>query len=351
MDLRSDLWVGKTILVTGHTGFKGSWLCFLLEKLGAKVIGLSLEAKGPQSLYRDGNVSSLLEAEYIGDIRDSQFVAQVFESHDVDYVFHLAAQALVRDSIRNPLNSITTNVIGTSNVLLSALNAKSVVGITLVTTDKVYRNNEWVWPYRESDPLGGSDPYSASKAASELITHAIQISNNPRKIPVTTARAGNVIGGGDWGEERLVPDLVNAVKNSKELQIRNPMALRPWQYILDCLTGYLLIGQAHLGNSIIVPDSLNFGPKSSLSVLELVHLFNSHLESKCQISLIESEYVEHGRLALDSHLSEAHLGWIPRYSIEESVERTAFWYRRFLAGADATILVKDEIELFYGGKL
>ena len=351
MDLRSDLWIGKTVLVTGHTGFKGSWLCFLLEKLGAKVIGLSLEAKGPHSLYLDANVSSLLESEYIGDIRDTQYVDQIFENHNVEYVYHLAAQALVRDSIRNPLTSISTNVIGTSNVLLSALKSKSVIGITLVTTDKVYSNHEWVWPYRESDQLGGSDPYSASKAASELIAHAIHVSNNPRKIPVTTARAGNVIGGGDWGEERLVPDLVNAIKNSKELQIRNPTALRPWQYILDCLTGYLLIGQAHLGKATDVPTSLNFGPRYSLGVLELIRLFSSHFESNCQINLVDAEYLEHGRLVLDSHLSESYLGWTPRYSIEESVERTAFWYRGFLAGIDASILVNDEIDIFYKGML
>jgi CDP-glucose 4,6-dehydratase len=351
MDLKSELWSEKTVLVTGHTGFKGSWLSVLLGRLGAKVVGMSLEAQGPNSLYKDGNLASFMEAEYMGDIRDEKLVSKVFEEHQIDYVFHLAAQALVRDSIRNPLESVTTNVVGTTNVLLSALKANSVIGITLVTTDKVYRNHDWVWPYRESDQLGGNEPYSASKAASELIVHAICISNNPRKVPVTTARAGNVIGGGDWGKERLVPDLVRASAQSKILQIRNPLALRPWQYVLDCLTGYLLLGQAHLESRVDVPRSLNFGPSSSMSVKELINMFNSHLEIKYEMDISGEGIKEHGRLALDSHLSEEYLGWATQYSIEESVARTAFWYRSFLAGVDVPKLMIDEIDLFFRGKI
>jgi CDP-glucose 4,6-dehydratase len=351
MDLKSELWSEKSVLITGHTGFKGSWLSVLLARLGAKVVGMSLEAQPPNSMYKDGNLASFMESEYMGDIRDEKFVSKVFEEHQIDYVFHLAAQALVRDSIRNPLESVTTNVVGTSNVLLSALKANSVMGITLVTTDKVYKNHEWVWPYRESDQLGGNEPYSASKAASELIVHAICSSNNPRMVPVTTARAGNVIGGGDWGEERLVPDLVRAIADSKVLQIRNPLALRPWQYVLDCLTGYLLLGQAHLERRVDVPRSLNFGPKSSMSVKELIDLFNSHLEIKCELNVSGDGFREHGRLALDSHLAEEYLGWVPRYSIEESVARTASWYRNFLAGADVPKLMSDEIDMYFGGRI
>jgi CDP-glucose 4,6-dehydratase len=346
MGLKPELWNNKTVLITGHTGFKGSWLTALLTRLGAKVVGLSLEATGMNSLYKDGNVATMLSSEHIGDVRDFSFVSNVFEDHQIDYVFHLAAQALVRDSVRNPLESITTNVVGTSNVLLSALQSKTVIGITLVTTDKVYKNHEWLWPYRESDQLGGSDPYSASKAASELIIHAIDVSNNPRNVPIATARAGNVIGGGDWGQERLVPDLVRAIAESKVLQIRNPLASRPWQHILDCLTGYLLLGQAHLERRKDVPKSLNFGPKISMNVLNLVDLFNSHLDVKCEVNISKSQLREHGRLALDSHLSEEYLGWLPLYSIEESVARTALWYRNFLSGIDSKTLIEDEIDAY-----
>ena len=211
MDLNSEIWKDKRVLVTGHTGFKGSWLALLLSDLGAKVIGLGLPALGPKSLYGDAKVSSLLVSEYISDIRDSRSVAEIFEREKIDYVFHLAAQALVRNSVKEPLETITTNVSGTANILLHGMNSKSTQGMLIVTTDKVYKNNDWVWPYRESDQLGGYDPYSASKAASELIVRGLIKSNNPRNIPVSTARAGNVIGGGDWSEDRLIPDIVRTI--------------------------------------------------------------------------------------------------------------------------------------------
>jgi CDP-glucose 4,6-dehydratase len=342
MGLKKGLWQDKTVLITGHTGFKGSWLTLMLSELGANVIGLALPPTKPQSLYVDAKISSLLEREYIQDIRNLPGINKVFESERIDYVIHLAAQALVRNSVRDPLESITTNVTGTANVLMAALNSKTVLGITVVTTDKVYKNRDWEWPYRESDTLGGNDSYSASKAACELIVHALATSNNPREIPVTTVRAGNVIGGGDWGEERLVPDLIRSIMSSSVLTIRNANATRPWQYVLDCLYGYLLVAQAHLEQQLHLPNSFNFGPKESLTVAELVRLLEESLNRQVPCEILESNIEEHGRLALDSHSAESLLGWKPSLTPRQSIVQTADWYSKFLAGSDAQELMRDE---------
>lgn len=350
MDLRPKLWEGKRVLITGHTGFKGSWLTLLLSDLGAQVVGLALPAVDPRSLYKDAKVSDLLDGEYIQDIRDFEHLTEVFEKENIDYVFHLAAQALVRNAVRDPLRSITTNVTGTANVLLASFSSKTVIGITAVTTDKVYDNLGWVWPYRESDTLGGKDPYSASKAASELIISALASSNNPRKIPVTTVRAGNVIGGGDWGEERLVPDLVRAIMSSTTLRIRNAQATRPWQYVLDCLYGYILVGQSHLEMKSGIPEAVNFGPKASLSVSELINLFENAIGKSAPFEFLESDIHEHGLLALDSHLAENYYGWIPTFTPDQSVIQTADWYRKYIGGRDAQELMRDDIAKYRGGR-
>lgn len=350
MGLKPELWVGKKVLITGHTGFKGSWLTLMLSELGAKVVGVALPPIEPQSLYVDAKISSLLEREFIQDIRNETDINKVFENERIDYVFHLAAQALVRNSVREPLESITTNITGTANVVLAALNSKAVSGITVVTTDKVYENLDWVWPYRESDRLGGNDSYSASKAASELIVNALAISNNPRKIPVTTVRAGNVIGGGDWGEERLVPDLIRSIMSSAVLTIRNANATRPWQYVLDCLYGYLLVAQAHLEKQVNLPNAFNFGPKESLTVAELVRVFEKSLNRQVPCEILVSEIHEHGRLALDSHRAESLLGWKPSLTPEQSIVQTADWYSKFIAGADAQQLMRDETAKYRGSE-
>jgi CDP-glucose 4,6-dehydratase len=346
--LKQKLWQDKNVLITGHTGFKGSWLTLMLSELGAKVVGLALPPTEPQSLYVDAKISSLLEREYIQDIRNLPEINKVFESERIDYVIHLAAQALVRNSVRDPLESITTNITGTANVVMAALNSKTVMGITVVTTDKVYKNLDWAWPYRESDTLGGNDSYSASKAASELIVNALATSNNPREIPVTTVRAGNVIGGGDWGEERLVPDLIRSIMSSSVLTIRNANATRPWQYVLDCLYGYLLVAQAHLEQQPHLPNAFNFGPKESLTVAELVRLFEESLNRQVPFEILESNIQEHGRLALDSHRAESLLGWKPSLTPRQSITQTADWYTKFLAGSDAQELMRDETKKHRG---
>ena len=346
MDLNPNLWHGKRVLLTGHTGFKGSWLTLLLRDLGAEVVGLSLAPISPQSLYTDARIGSAVSSEFLQDIRDGAAVERAISASRIDYVFHLAAQAYVRRSVKNPVESFTTNILGTANVIISALGSSSVLGVTVVTTDKVYENFGGRKPFIELDKLGGLDPYSASKAATELVVASISSSNNPHNIPVTTVRAGNVIAGGDWGEERLVPDIVNALHNNTPLSIRNPNATRPWQHVLDCLFGYLLVAQSHIEKKIDVPKSFNFGPKESLSVIELVRLFEVAFGKKLKHDTVHSSIPETEWLALDSALANGYLGWKTSLTPVESVIQTAQWYTKFRNGTDARELMFQDISKF-----
>jgi CDP-glucose 4,6-dehydratase len=350
LGLNPDLWNGKRVLVSGHTGFKGSWLTLLLRDLGAEVVGLSLPPESPQSLFIDARISDDVSTSFFQDIRNEFAVANVLRESHIDYVFHLAAQAYVRRSVLNPIDSITTNIIGTANVLISSLASESVSGVTVVTTDKVYENILRKEPFEESDKLGGIDPYSASKAASEIIVNSINISNNPLDIPVTTVRAGNVIGGGDWGQERLVPDLVRALYSNTSLSIRNPKSTRPWQHVLDCLYGYLLVGQSHLESHGNTPRAINFGPRDSLSVLELVNLFEAAFEKKVEHAYLKSSIPESEWLELNSELAHSSLGWQSSFSQTGAVNQTAQWYSDFASGRDAKELMLEEIANFKFGK-
>ena len=350
MGINPTLWSGKRVLVTGHTGFKGSWLTLLLKDLGAEVIGISLPPDGQQSLYVDANISAEVSTEFFQDIRDEVATRNAVTATSADYVFHLAAQAFVRRSVRNPLESFTTNVCGTANVLMSSLTSKNLLGATIVTTDKVYENLGTKRPFKESDKLGGQDPYSASKAAAELVVSAITKSNNPHRIPVTTVRAGNVIGGGDWGEERLVPDLIRTLNSNSSLFLRNPNATRPWQHVLDCLYGYLLVGESHLVNKQKTPKALNFGPRDSLSVMEVVHLFEIAFQKKVTQELLKSSIPESEWLELDSELAHSYLGWQASISQIDAVRQTARWYSDFASGQDARELMAEELRRFKIGK-
>lgn len=343
MGLTPTLWSGKRVLVTGHTGFKGSWLTLLLKDLGAEVIGISLPPQGPRSLYTDAKIGEEVCLEFFQDVRDETAINRAIEISKVDYVFHLAAQAYVRRSVRNPHESITTNVVGTANVLTSSLHFESTLGVTNVTTDKVYENRGANLPFKETDKLGGQDPYSASKAAAELIASAISSSNNPHNIPVTSVRAGNVIGGGDWGEERLVPDLVRTLDLNSILSIRNPSATRPWQYVLDCLFGYLLVAQSHMEKTVNVPKSVNFGPDNSLSVMDLVALFEEAFEKKLAKEFSKSPITESSWLSLDSNLARQFFHWQTSLTASQAVKQTAEWYSRFIDGANAKELMYEEI--------
>lgn len=344
------MWRGKRVLVTGHTGFKGSWLTLLLKDLGAEVVGLSLPPASPQSLFVDARISDQVSANFFVDIRDESKIESVIRSSTIDYVFHFAAQAYVRRSVMNPIESITTNIVGTANVLLSSLSSQSVLGVIVATTDKVYENIHRKEPFVEADKLGGVDPYSASKAATEIIVNSINISNNPSKIPITTVRAGNVIGGGDWGRDRLVPDLVRALFSNNLISIRNPKATRPWQHVLDCLYGYLLLSQAHLEGRKDFPTAVNFGPDASLAVTELVSLFEKAFKKNALREYSKSSFPESQKLELNSKLANSLLGWKPSISQTEAVRQTAEWYSKFASGRDAQELMWEEIANFKVGK-
>lgn len=347
MDINPELWRNKRVLVTGHTGFKGSWLVYWLKELGAEVIGLSLPAPDTRAtLYNDAKIGTLLASEYFVDIRDETNVAKVIQEIRPSYTFHLAAQALVRRSLKYPSESITTNIIGTTNVLIASLLQDSIKGVTVATTDKVYQNLGHHAPFQEIDRLGGRDPYSASKAATELVVASLASACNPRNIPVTTVRAGNVIGGGDWGEDRLVPDLVTALDTNQTLKIRNPTATRPWQFILDCLKGYLLVGQCHLESKLTIPNSINLGSPHSLEVRKMISLFEIAFGKKVQFKVEESEFDEAKHLELNSKLAHRYLGWSTSFSSADAVIKTANWYLKFLNGSDARELMSVELSNF-----
>ena len=272
MGIIQNLWDGKRVIVTGHTGFKGSWLTLILHKLGAQICGISLPAIQPRSLYVDASIFELLTQEFIQDIRDLEKLAVIINQIKPDYIFHLAGQAIVSESVLDPIGTISTNVIGTRNLLFEALKHANLLGITVATTDKVYENEENGKSFKENDKLGGAEPYSASKAATELLTRALATSNNPHQIPVTTVRAGNVIGGGDWALDRLVPDIVRAVEFKQILEIRNKNSTRPFQHVLDCLCGYLLVAQAHISpTNKKTYDSYNFGSDKCMAVSEIIN--------------------------------------------------------------------------------
>ena len=343
MDLDPSIWKGQRVLITGHTGFKGSWLSLILKEFGAHVVGYSLPPKTSPSLYQLANIQSDLEREIFGDVTSYSELHDFFSSCNLDYVFHLAAQPLVRQSVLNPLETINTNVMGTANTLRIALQSRRLKGVTIATTDKVYRNIGDDSAFRENDSLGGRDPYSASKAAAELIVAAFDSTLNPLDIPLTTVRAGNVIGGGDWGSERLIPDLIKAINSDQILYVRNPESTRPWQYILDCLRGYLLVAQNHLTNEIPNPKSVNFGPAESLSVSRVLKLFQDVFEKQIEIKVEASSIIEHQYLRLNSQFALMQYGWEPALSVEESIYRTARWYSDFDRGSDPRTLMLKEI--------
>jgi CDP-glucose 4,6-dehydratase len=346
VDINPEIWRNKRILVTGHTGFKGSWLVFWLRELGAEVIGLSLPApESRPSLYIDAEIENLVSFEYFLDIRDEIGVKKAIQDSKPDYVFHLAAQAFVPRSLEYPSESITTNIVGTANILLASLSLDSVQGVTIATTDKVYQNIGNHEPFKETDMLGSKDPYSASKAAAELVVASLATTCNPHKIPVTTVRAGNVIGGGDWGQDRLVPDLVTALKSGQTLVVRNPNATRPWQYILDCLKGYLLIAQSHLEDNN-TPTSINFGPTNSLAVTKLISIFEVAFGKKVKYEVGETNLNEANQLELNSQLALEYLGWQTSFSLVDAISETATWYSKFLGGANALELMSKDISKF-----
>lgn len=321
-------YAGTRVLLTGHTGFKGSWLAAWLDSLAARVTGLSL---APAAELNHWDLLAHGATDLRGDVRDSKAIADAMATAQPEIVFHLAAQTLVRESYGDPLASWSTNVMGTANVLEACRQTPSVRAVVIVTTDKVYANREWHWGYREADTLGGHDPYSASKAACEILVESYRKSfwNSGKPVLVASARAGNVIGGGDWALDRLVPDLVRAVYDQRALEIRSPAATRPWQHVLDCLSGYLMLGQQLLSGNSAFADSWNFGPaaQDNRSVAELLGMLTRHWPELAWNARPSTGPHEAGLLLLDCAKARQALGWRPALQLEDALAMTAHWYR------------------------
>jgi CDP-glucose 4,6-dehydratase len=331
MTLFADIYRGKRVLITGHTGFKGSWLALWLSELSADVTGIALP---PEMQPNHWDLLGLGINEHRLDIREPEALRRVFAAIKPDIVFHLAAQPLVRRSYREPLSTWSTNVMGTANVLEACRQTPSVRAIVSVTTDKCYENREWPWGYRENDTLGGHDPYSASKAGSELVAasyrNAFFYTDNAPLL--ATARAGNVIGGGDWSEDRLIPDLVRALAQNQSIEIRSPFATRPWQHVLESLSGYLLLGQRLLQGDKTCAEAWNFGPdlEGNRTVSELLGKLNAHWSSLNWQATNQPQPHEATLLYLDSAKARSKIHWQSIWKFDAALEKTALWYRSWM---------------------
>jgi len=345
-----EFWNGKHVLLTGHTGFKGAWLTLWLHSLGAHVTGISLPPATTPSLFRLNRIESLCESHYC-DIREAKSLDDLIKSSRAEVLIHLAAQSLVRTSYRHPLETFATNVMGTAHVLDALRDLPTMRVAIVVTTDKVYANREWHWPYREDDELGGHDPYSASKAASEAVIASYRDSFlSSQGVAVASARAGNVIGGGDWSEDRLIPDAVRAWQHKKVLDIRRPNAVRPWQHVLEPLAGYLALAQK-LWDQPALAGAYNFGPTTdeAATVREVVELARSaYAGSMVEYTNGTEGDHEAGRLALDISKARQVLGFTPRISVKEAIQLTMEWYTEQHSGTDAQFLCEKQIRYFVG---
>lgn len=346
--LNNSFWLGKRVLLTGHTGFKGSWLSLWLHKLGAKVTGVSLPPKASPNLFLLAGIEQVCESHFC-DIRDSGKLAVLIDQAQPEIVFHLAAQPLVRTSYREPIETFATNVMGTAHVLNALRGLSCARAAVMVTTDKVYRNNEWPWPYREDDALGGHDPYSASKAASEIVIASYRDAFLAEQgVAIATARAGNVIGGGDWSEDRLIPDAVRAWHTGQMLEIRRPDAIRPWQHVLEPLAGYLILAEK-LWQQPDLSGAYNFGPETSeaATVRDVVALARQ-IYGKGKVSYGNSSVGPHeaGSLALEIAKAANTLGIKPRWSLTEAIDHTMSWYSAQHEGADARVLCESQIDAY-----
>ena len=344
----ASFWRGRRVLLTGHTGFKGSWLALWLSELGARVTGVALEPDTTPSLFQQLDLSQRLERHHLADIRDREALAAITTACQPEVVFHLAAQPLVRRSYRDPLGTWATNVQGSLHVLEALKPLQHPCAVVMVTTDKVYANQEWDYGYRESDRLGGHDPYSASKAAAELAIASWRASfcgmaaHQSRQLAIATARAGNVIGGGDWAADRIVPDAMRALADGIAVPVRNPQATRPWQHVLEPLGGYLRLAEAIAASQVAgegsnpYAEAFNFGPtlEANRPVRQLIETALQHWPGEWQDHSDPAAPHEAGRLHLQIDKAHHLLGWQPRWPFATTVARTVGWYRAVQEGAD-----------------
>jgi CDP-glucose 4,6-dehydratase len=335
--MNSAFWNGKRVLLTGHTGFKGSWLSLWLQSMGAQVVGYALAPPTSPSLFEVTQVSNGMVS-IIGDIRDLEHLRAVFVEHRPEIVIHMAAQPLVRYSYVEPVETYSTNVMGTVNLLEAVRSAGSVKAVVNVTTDKCYENREWAWGYRENEAMGGFDPYSSSKGCAELVTAAYRNSYfHPDKylthgVAIASGRAGNVIGGGDWAEDRLIPDIMRAITQNKPVNIRNPHATRPWQHVLEPLSGYLVLAQKLFEEGATYAEGWNFGPndEDAKPVQWIVEKLTSAWGENASWTLDGGEHPHEAHyLKLDCSKAKARLDWHPRWHLEDALGAIIEWHRAY----------------------
>ena len=331
-------WKGKKVYLTGHTGFKGSWLSLWLQNMGAEVKGYSLELNTEPTLFKKANVAEGMESEF-GDIRDLEQLSKSLVSFSPDILIHMAAQPLVRLSYLEPVDTYTTNVIGTVNVLEAARKCSNLKAIVSVTTDKCYENKEWEWGYRENEPMGGHDPYSSSKGCAELVTSAYRRSffSSEGTASLASARAGNVIGGGDWAEDRLIPDILRAFEKSEPVVIRNPLSTRPWQHVLEPLSGYLVLAQELFLNGDNFAEGWNFGPKDEdcKPVGWILDQMVKFWGNNASWTLDENNNPhEAGFLKLDCSKASNRLKWNPKWNLQLTLKSIVDWHQIYIDDGD-----------------
>jgi CDP-glucose 4,6-dehydratase len=344
-------WRDRRVFLTGHTGFKGGWLALWLARNGARTTGYALPPPTTPSLYELAGIGACL-ASRIGDINDAAGLRRAMEDAQPEIVLHLAAQPLVRDSYAQPAATFATNVMGTVNVLEAVRAVPSVRSVVVVTTDKCYQNREWIWGYRETDPLGGHDPYSASKAAAELVAASYRASFFSEGPALVSARAGNVIGGGDFARDRLLPDFIRAIEARRELEIRHPHATRPWQFVLEPLLGYLELAERAYSGEAGIADAWNFGPdeNGTRTVGEVVESFAAacapHRPASIRFGASAPQVHEATLLKLDTSKARANLAWRPSLDLDDALGMTAAWYRAYLDGGDLRAVSEQQLEQY-----
>jgi CDP-glucose 4,6-dehydratase len=354
VEVTPDFWRNKRVFLTGHTGFKGSWLALWLQKLGANVTGYSLAAPTLPNLFEIAHVADGMQSVH-GDLRDfAKLVAAMIKAQP-EIVIHMAAQSLVRHSYIEPVETYATNVMGTVNLLEAVRKTAGIKAIVNVTSDKCYENREWVWGYRENEAMGGFDPYSSSKGCSELVSTAYRSSffhaahYREHGVALATARAGNVIGGGDWAKDRLVPDIISAFENGQPVQVRNPNAIRPWQHVLEPLSGYLTLAEKLYMNGPVVAEGWNFGPHSDdvRSVEWVVKYLASRWGDKASWQVDTGEHPhEANYLKLDISKAGQYLNWTPAMRLEEALDLVVDWARRRLAGENPRTITEAHIHAY-----
>jgi len=346
---------GRKVLITGHTGFKGSWLALLLNYCNADVHGYALEPPTNPSLYKEAHIEKLVTS-FIGDIRDYDKLLNVIQTVRPEIIFHMAAQSLVRQSYKNPVETYEINVMGTVNLLEAIRHTPGIKAVVNITSDKCYENREWLWGYRENDHMGGFDPYSSSKGCSELVTSAYRNSffdpkdYDKHRVAIASARAGNVIGGGDWAEDRLIPDFIRAITRDKEMRIRSPFSIRPWQHVLEPLIGYLILADRLYTNGTGYAEPWNFGPDDSdaKNVEWIAKRFSKKWGNGFSY-VIDNNLQPHEAtyLKLDSSKARARLDWHPKWDLDEALKSTVEWYQAWFAKADMRIFCERQIKEYF----